>query len=541
MLLACAVFWYMNLLTPYKEDDMAFALIGRDGASLLDLLRARYEHFLTTNGRFSDAVATVFCAFLGKPLFNVCNTLVFGLLAHLMSRFSARRASVLVLVMFLTYVGCSYPVPGETMLFLAGSCNYMWAITASLLLVAYLERCHERRLGWGRGVLLFVCAFFAGNFNEATTMGFFGGLVLYYAFNRQRLSPTVVVAMAGYLLGVLVIIASPALWSRAGGELVSDMGVAELLSTRWHIFIDKMWRFITPVAALAVGVVALLWRGYRPVTRSLWTWVLICLVAVMFALGLFSERAYSPLATVAFIITAMAAHTLLERWPWPRLAVVLLGLALTVFSWTRAVRAVEAYKAYEDRNMQEIAAAPREAILQERQFDGYSRFVTALRYVSSEYFVREDLYQAYYDKDNLQFVSDSVYARYHSGRLLEGARELPLSCDRPDVVGRFLAFPSQDYMVVELQADTFPYTSQQALYYNAVDDDALTDDELAYRRKYGIVTDYTPRGFYPLRYQGRLLLVFPLMEKNILRVVFPVEGGKSPAEATVTWQAVTEP
>ena len=117
---------------------MAFALIGRDGASLLDLLRARYEHFLTTNGRFSDAVATVFCAFLGKQLFNVCNTLVFGLLAHLMSRFSAGRASVLVLVMFLTYVGCSYPVPGETMLFLAGSCNYMWAITASLLLVAYL-------------------------------------------------------------------------------------------------------------------------------------------------------------------------------------------------------------------------------------------------------------------------------------------------------------------------------------------------------------------------------------------------------------------
>ena len=96
-------------------------------------------------------------------------------------------------------------------------------------------------------------------------------------------------------------------------------------------------------------------------------------------------------------------------------------------------------------------------------------------------------------------------------------------------------------MVVELQADTFPYTSQQALYYNAVDDDALTDDELAYRRKYGIVTDYTPRGFYPLRYQGRLLLVFPLMEKNISRVVFPVEGGKSPAEATVTWQAVPVP
>ena len=171
LVLACVVMWVLNVLTPFKEDDMAFALIGR--GSWHDIWLSQVDHFMTANGRFADVVATLFCAFLGKGAFNVCNAAMFGLMAHLVTVLAARRRSLMVLSLFLAMVACCYPVPGQTMLWLAGSCNYLWAITATLLLVYYLQRDHQGPLGWGRGALLLAGAFIAGNFNEATSFGFF--------------------------------------------------------------------------------------------------------------------------------------------------------------------------------------------------------------------------------------------------------------------------------------------------------------------------------------------------------------------------------
>ena len=522
LLVACVVMYVLNTLTPFKEDDMAFALIGR--GSLHDVWASQVEHFMTANGRFSDVVATLFCAFLGKGLFNVCNALVFGLMAHLVTLLSARRRSVMVLSMFLALVLCFFPVPGQTMLWLAGSCNYIWAITASLLLVRYLQARHEEPLGWGRAALLLLGAFIAGNFNEATSFGFFGGMILYYAFNRREVNRRVIIALVGYLLGILLIMASPGAWSRAAqGDLNVNLGLADLLSSRWYIFNEKMWRFYTPLTAVAVGIVALLWKGFGPLRRSMWTYIFVCLMLVMFALGVINERAYSTLVTVGFIITAMAVHALLERWPWARLAVTLVSLALTAYVAHRVLPPVRDYKNYEEGVVSQIVNAPREAVLRETIYSGSVRFVNPLRFVSSGTFLREDIYCAYYDKDNVQFVSDSVYDRYHSGRLLDGAVEMPVDCDRPDVVDSVLSLPGQDYVAVTLHVDSLPFTSQQATYYLSPSSQALSPEEEEYRRHYGLGSGWVPHGFYPLRYQGRLLLIFPTIGSDVERVEFPID------------------
>ena len=154
---ACVVFFVMNWLTTLKEDDMAFSLV--EGVwipvrSLIDVVRSHANLFVDANGRTANLVAALFCGLLGKAAFNVCNTLVFGALAHLLSLLATGRRSLLALSMFLVAVGTCYPVPGETMLWLDGSCNYLWAITLSLALICYLQRNHSGRLGWGRALLL---------------------------------------------------------------------------------------------------------------------------------------------------------------------------------------------------------------------------------------------------------------------------------------------------------------------------------------------------------------------------------------------------
>lgn len=522
---ACAVMYVLNVFTPLKEDDMAFALAAR--GSWHDIWLAQVDHFNTSNGRFADVVATLFCGFLGKGLFNVCNALVFGLMAHLVTMLSARCRSVMVLSLFLALVGCCFPVPGQTMLWVAGSCNYLWAITASLWLMYDLQQHHDKPLGRGGAVLLFVGAFVAGNFNEATSFGFMAGMCLYYLVNRREVNRRVMIALAGYLAGILLILSSPGAWQRAAqGDLVVDLGLADLLYSRWHIFAEKMLRFYVPVGALVVGIAAFLLRGGKPLRQQVWTYVFFCLMAVMFALGIINERAYAALTTVAFIIVAMGIHWLLERWPWTRwarLAVTLAALALSAYAAVHAYVPVRQYHDYEKAVFDTLRQAPRQAILHESRYKGYSRFVFPLHLVSSELFLREDIYCGYFDKDNVQFVNDSVYDRYHADRLLDGAQSVPFDTDRPDVVDSVLVIPGQNYMVLTLKVDSLPFTSQHTYYYLSPAGEGLSSEEEAFRHRYGIEPDCLHCGYYPVRYRGRLLLVFPAMGQDIDYVKFPID------------------
>jgi len=528
MVVACVVFYVLNLWTSFKEDDMEFSLLRNAG--LAEFLRAQYDHFMTSNGRCADFFAMLFCAFLGKATFNVVNTLVFALMAHLVSLLSTGRRSVLALALFVACVGVCYPVPGQTMLMVAGSCNYMWGITASLLLVDVLRRVKGRPLGTVKTLLLMALAFVAGDFNEATSFGFLCGLVIYYALNRDQLDRNAKLALLAYFAGLVCIIASPAAWGRlsmggSGGVAISA-SVRELLVSRCYIFGKMMLRSMVPVVAIIVGAVALLSKNGTSVKRCPWGYIMLCQMFMMFALGYLYDRAYAPLTTMALIIVIMAVDRLLMSWDkddWGRLVVIVLCVALSGVAFGHAFKVLSSLKAFEDAIDHDIKAAPRQAILHEYRFNGYSRFATPLCYVSASYFNRESTYCAYYDKDNVQFVSDSVYERYHSGRLLDGAQVVPLVSDRPEIADTVLSFPNQDYMIVLVNADTLKPSPQFAHYYLYQSDTALTEQDRRYRERYGLETAFTPHSYYPLYFEGRQLLVLPLIDDVTSRIVLQLD------------------
>ena len=538
---ACAVMLVMNVLTPYKEDDMGFTLIDgvwRPVRSLGDFLLSCRNHYVGTNGRLADLIPALFAAFLGKGSFNVCNALVFGLFAHLATLLAARRRSITVLAMLLAVVGTCFPLPGETMLWMAGSANYLWAITASLLLIHVLQQRQADTLGSGKALLLLLGAMVAGGFNEATSMGCFAGLCLYYCFNRDQFDRRAAVAMAGYLLGLLIIVCSPAAWSRAASDsgIVTNLPLAELLKARFNIFHEKVWQFYLPAAAVAVGIICMALRQGKAVRQSMWTYIFLCMALVLFVLGLRHERAYSPWATVSFIILATGVDAVLSRWPcWTRIAVIALSLALTAFTYGRGITALRDYQQYDRQVVNEITASPSQAVLPQRQFDRYNRFIKPMNYMSTSFFGHENIYRAYYEKDNVQFVTDSVHVRYHEGRLLDGAEQLSTSSDRPDVIGKAFAFPDQDYMAVELLTDTLPATPQTARYLSpAGGDNMLSPQERQRRDHYGINLDYIPAGFYPLQYQGKRYFICIKPETFVTRIVFPLDCSARPVEATLT-------
>lgn len=540
LLMACAVMMVMNVLTTFKEDDLAFTLIESEWTpvrSLADMLHSHVIHYTGTNGRLAELVPELFACLLGKTAFNVCNAIVFALLAHLISLLATGRRSLLAVSAFLAIVGTCYPIPGETMLWMAGSANYMWAITLSLALVYYLTRSHSRPLGWAGAVLLFVVSLLAGGFNEATSMGFLGGMVLYYACNRSLIDRRVVVALVAYLIGLLLIVASPGAWNRAATDVATDMSVTSLIASRWHIFSEKMWRFYLPVFAAVTGVCLLVMGKGRAVRRCVWTYVFVCLAAVLFVLGLHHERPYAPLVTVASIILLMVADALLSGKTLWRVAVTVVALGLTAFTYGRGIEVLKAYKAFDDEVTAQIQASPSQVVLRERQFDQYSRFVMPMLYMSTNYFDHEVIYRAYFGKENVQFVDDSVYTRYHEDRLLDGASVWPIGTRNPDLSGDVLRLQGQDYMAVTLRLDTLPATYQTARYYFDDVTRALSDEELSRRQQDGLTLTYNPMGFFPLRYRGQCYLILPVPDSSITRIDIPLDITQQPVILTLLPQA----
>lgn len=519
LLVACAVFYWMNCLTPFKEDDMLHSLVIGELThvqSIGDLIRSYVNKFFITNGRSSDMVAELFCGLLGKPLFNVFNTVMFGLLAHMVSLLATGRRSVLAQVVLYSCIGTCYPAPGETMLWLAGSCNYLWTITGSLLLLYYLFNHKDARLSWWKAVLLLLGAMLAGAGNEAMSFGFLAGMCLYYAFNRSRIDRPVIVGMVGYLLGVLLIVVSPAAWERASdGGIAVDMPLLQLLTSRCYIVGTKMFTCVFPIVACAIGVIFPFVKGVKAFKASVWPYLMVMLIIVMLVFGMNPDRPYAGMVTVSLIITVMAVDALLRRWPLLRLAVIVCCLALSVVTFARGVKVLKDYKAFDERVVNEIRSAPSQAVLRESPYQGYSRFLYPLPMKSDAYFPNEYTWRAYFDKENVQFVSDSVYDRFHSGRLLDGAIEMPFVSNQPTLTGPVVAFPDQDYMLLPLKLDTLPTAYQVGLAYWNDASQALTSQEREYRRLHAVISSWDPFGYYPLRYDGQVVMVLPLMSNDV--------------------------
>ena len=94
---------------------------------------------------------------------------------------------------------------------------------------------------------------------------------------------------------------------------------------------------------------------------------------------------------MAEAIVIKAVDSLLGgRWQPLRLLAVIALLGLSVFTYGRGIKVLNQYKAYNEQVEREIATAPGQAILRERQFDIYSRFRIACHCPTGTYSPRTD-------------------------------------------------------------------------------------------------------------------------------------------------------
>ena len=186
-------FFVRTTLLPLSHDDYAYAFIW-DGAhggnleamnfgtpeletrqrveSLSDIIRSMESHYFTWGGRiFAHALAQFFI-WLGKPVFDVANTIMFVCLILTIINLAntwlkiSRTALVWIFLSLFLFAACSL----TSMLWLTGACNYMWmAFFQLFFLTPYVKALRSREAGNSalNVVLMILLGLLAGWSNEA--------------------------------------------------------------------------------------------------------------------------------------------------------------------------------------------------------------------------------------------------------------------------------------------------------------------------------------------------------------------------------------
>ncbi|MBR1804503.1 MAG: hypothetical protein IJ775_06350 [Muribaculaceae bacterium] len=529
-------FYVLNVLTTLKGDDVLHGLLSYDTTQHItdwaSLMRSQAFHYVDTNGRMADFLAQLCCGLLHKPLFNVINALVAVLFFHAMTiMVASRKSRLLALSLVLIYVMTLMSTPGETMLWMSGATNYLWAITFTLVLLLWLRKVtFNSTMGWGGYVALFLMALIAGAMNESVSAGTLLGLVVYYAFNRKSVNRGVVIALGGYVIGVAIIFASPGVWQRLedGGGVNMNITVAQMMSRRFINTCTKSVHFITPVLVMAGVALLVLRRQWQSLRDNQLLWVFLAVFVSVVVLSLTnSYRGYTAFSVFSFLVVAQWIMPWLQEKPWRQWVCVAL-LVCSVPLGTYAVRQVWQYKQYDDAVIAAIKAGPAECILPAVQSPVHSRWVFPIDYDNEAYFPHKVFFAHYYGKSDLQFLTADIYSRYASGKMMEGGVEAPLVSNVPGDTLRIMAFPGHPYSIIDAGNVRPGVVGPDVKVHYASMEEHLGKERSAKLKRWGEFPEYMPMRYYCLNCGGRYFVVLPEITDDIVTIEIPSDiNGKS--------------
>ena len=512
--IAAIVFMVMNVLTTLKGDEYVYAMMPGDlrhhCRTLTDYISTMPTFYQTTNGRLADAVERLMASVVGKPVFNVLNTLMFVLMVEgIFTLAVGRRRSLLALSALLVLVLVAFPYPGETLMWMAGACNYLWSVTLTLWLLCWL-RYRPVGAGWGSCVAVFGLAFVAGGFNESTSLGCLVGMCIYLLLNRRQATRFRLVALGGYALGVVMVLASPALLMRLEGGNSVNMGLSllQMVSRRVLSLGFMSLRFLTPLAVLVLLIVQWRRQGWPAIRAHAGYCMLSGVFLIALALGMVIERPYTFMVALSMSIVLHAAYRRLEMWPAMRRTVVTSALLLVAGVGSALVMdKMVIYRNYDRQVHTELQQGPDQCVISARRAPVTSRWIVPDVYDNTQFACAyRSFYAYYYGKENVQFLPDDMLRRYRQGTLLASAVPMQFVSSDPAFSGIVLAVPGQNYGFVQLPPGDPAVNGEGRVYSNDINQ--IWGEDVARRRYYlGSYRDHMPIRPYALVIGGKNYMV----------------------------------
>lgn len=279
LLITALVIWgFMFLLNsfcyPFPGDDYVYSFIWEGHAigtplseeavriqSFSDIFRSLGLHYMTWGGRLAAHFFLMFFLWIGKFWFNIINAAMVVLLCFSIQwiahegRVTFEISVKKLAVTFFCIWAFTFNFSG-VMLWMAGSCNYLWtSVFLLLFLIPYVRHYFTRgTVSYEKWMVpaMAVLGFLAGNANENTIgwIGITGLFYLYCSWKKKVLQPWMISGFIGLSIGFGLLMMAPGNFVR----LSNDIGIKE--SAFNHMFI--MWMSLLFQNFLWFYV----WKGY---------------------------------------------------------------------------------------------------------------------------------------------------------------------------------------------------------------------------------------------------------------------------------------
>ena len=241
-------FFFCNYFFPMMSDDYAQSFIW-DGAhggniagirtghiweritSISDIFISLSSIYTTWNGRMEGMFITQFLLWVGKPIFNIFNTIVFGIFMLLISRISLGKYYLkngwYIFWIFSGFWLVNYAFFNTTV-WISGSANYLWMMCFQLFFILpYVESVRGYSWKWLQDnrfifkVVMLLVGLLAGNTNENSAVAIIIAAALIYY--KQRRS-WMVYGLFGILIGYVALIVAPGNYVRYHVVLTAGEG-----------------------------------------------------------------------------------------------------------------------------------------------------------------------------------------------------------------------------------------------------------------------------------------------------------------------------
>jgi len=343
----------LNAATPFIADDHTFAHIFRTSIrvqSLADIVRSQGVFYMTWSGRVVGGFFAQLAVLVGKPTFNVMNSMMLVALV-LLVYFNAnglRKIRVSLLAGIPILLWFALPSFGQSVLFAAGATNYIW--TSAFVLAALLPfRLDAETPGvvpdsvWV-ALGLVPLGLLAGLSNEnmgPTAVLLMGTCLVMWRRGGRRVPRWAIVGTAAAFVGACLQIGAPGNYTRLAeaGPSAAHPSAAVLadrfLSITHGIFLNNVFALLA-----AFVVLALVAREYGSSRRSasllIGSGYMVAAFVATYAMTLAPE--FPPRAWTGIIVLAVTAAGVmysgidLDRRFVRRLVVVVLCFGIARFA-----------------------------------------------------------------------------------------------------------------------------------------------------------------------------------------------------------------
>lgn len=311
---------FLNTKTPLIADDFVYTFIFGSSTpvtSIGDIITSQTAYYLTWGGRVTAEVLTQTFMFLGKDVFNLANSLcyiVFCLAVYFLAVGRKIRFELLLLTMILIWFFT--PMFGQTVMWLTGSCNYLWCGTIILLAILPFRLYEEKQTKILRSIwfaVVMVPLFFLSGITNENTAGAMILIMMMFClvYYKQKIKIPVF-AFTGLffsICGFLCMIFAPGNGLRATNESavseVTMMVGSNPIITRLSYFAYNLYMLMPLIILASIAFVLLKNEKSRKEMIVFGIFVIAAVAAmfVMLAPPKFPPRAMFGLA--AFLIIAV--------------------------------------------------------------------------------------------------------------------------------------------------------------------------------------------------------------------------------------------